>query len=1417
MTGQAAFYEVRQISLLFFAFLFLPASSTNRGVCYPDDSIQSSSNYQCQAFSYCRNQNRAINKGTMTLASCMDECDRINCESIQFDCNTDCFLLEEGCGQLIPTSCGSSVYHRVTTTTTTTTTRASNCFPGIPGMLGGEPGFQCASFSYCGNEHDAHKLGRMSLAACLAQCNEQANCRAVQYDCGTECWLLPSCETLLPDNWCGSSTYLKETTLTTTELGRCWPNNVTSMDDFRCTSGRYCAEQAFGTNYSDMSLEQCAALCQAKGCSYIQYDCNKACILLASCTPIPTDCGSSIYYRTANNLHYTAQPYGAGRYVVHSAACDSCTMQADCPWGTSPIGCEMIPPGRHGRVLEVTGQSCKARPSTSTDFGLAEVICSSQMETFSKYNRFSERNLCGDGAALACYCTQSQANCQQLPTSSFGEPARCALGQWALCWEGEESYTIKNVGYIALANSLSWCGWANLQQRDDADCRHVMQEHSDEHVGGCRSNECIDLADCVQKCEACNSCTGVLYFPREQGLDEYSNNMRCYMQRSNVTGSISAQGPTMNQPSVYVNSRNAGCSIDHSIKGIRFFRDSDCIDPVYPTSIADHNGHVLPSSWLKYPGAYQPCTHCSNIAFTARFDSATPVLCAVVHSTPGFEQGWELYAGTGDHPIATSKQGAAVTYNKVDFVAGSTVVFTGSLTVRYEGEFSTASLAVALAKLLLLPLHTVQLQRSRRLSTRRVQTLSERCDYSIQFLDSTGTLHKSVEATLKVLQSDPGQLNMPLLFNLQIAITDMTEMQREIIPSTSTTTTMTPLSFQLVRKHEWDESPDLASQVFTALGVSLAVVGGPVVLWKLYQFLRQGPQHHPKTSSGIIIGALRTTRCETEEDLQPLTPTAAQSLPSYWSTTGIEVDFSNPLDRRKLAFEELAYVKHEHLQQFQNLVNHTYKAIPTQDRLCPTGMHGKVRGGCPCVQPGGKPGLPTGFQVKRVIRVEDSDMFNRYIFRRDTIKATRGKCDAPGSSFLTHEAIDKFQGLKEIVASLDLELNEAYLWHGTQVRTGLQIAQEDFNMAFAGSGAGTMYGKGLYFSESCTKADEYSRDEPRGYYDSVRALLLCRVCMGQFYYTADRESSAIEKYLSGVSDSTLGDRASAVGTYREFVVYHPDQVYPEYLVLYERLHGTRPPEPPPKDMPFLLELPLYWKNVGKNPRIQEFREHWQVKQKITKLIYRMALHTSENMCPKVQRVKRVEDSVLWCKYMNWKKQLSQELSKRKIDRCKPPNELDGNPNSGHVLTGEIQAEHDGDEAISLENMVPGLNELLLWHGTSREAAAAIASDGFILNPSALHGRRFGNGVYLAEDLRKSMSYCKESEGVLHVLLCRAVCGEIFYTEKDRHVDAPDEAKAAKKQSVLANPGKVGPREYILFETAQVYPEYIVEFVTRMTE
>jgi len=569
------------------------------------------------------------------------------------------------------------------------------------------------------------------------------------------------------------------------------------------------------------------------------------------------------------------------------------------------------------------------------------------------------------------------------------------------------------------------------------------------------------------------------------------------------------------------------------------------------------------------------------------------------------------------------------------------------------------------------------------------------------------------------------------------------------------------------------------------------------------------------TSSGptaVVIGTKAKLRSDSKELVKPLDDMATKSLPKYW--TGFrESKEDAAIVRKDLSFDELMYVKHEDMQLFQELVNHTYRKITTQDRLCPTGKHDKTRGGCPCVQPGGDPGLPTGYQIKRVIRVEDSAIFTRYIARRDEIKRKRSSCEAPDPAIFTRDAMQASSSIRHVLCDVDDALNEVYLWHGTQVRTGLKIAQDDFKLSFAGSGAGTMYGRGLYFSESCTKADEYAMDEPGGHYDGVRGLLLCRVCIGKFHYTVDREPSAIKKYEDGECDSTIGDRAKAVNTYREIVVYNEDQVYPEYLVLYERLHKDEKPQLPPKDVPFLLELPLYWKNVGRNPYTEGFREHWRVKPKIRELIQRLADGScgKDGKAPKVIRAKRVEDSSLWCRYIDWKRSLFAHLQANGIAKCTPPNELDGNPASGHALTATILSEFHGDEAISVENMAVGLNETLLWHGTSKQAAEAIAEEGFEVKESGTHGRRFGHGVYLAEDLSKSLSYCKQAEKVKYVLLCRAVCGHMHYTEKHWHSDASKEASRLGKHCVLANPDRQGPREYIVLEEAHVYPEYIVEF------
>ncbi|CAE7364374.1 tank-1 [Symbiodinium natans] len=546
----------------------------------------------------------------------------------------------------------------------------------------------------------------------------------------------------------------------------------------------------------------------------------------------------------------------------------------------------------------------------------------------------------------------------------------------------------------------------------------------------------------------------------------------------------------------------------------------------------------------------------------------------------------------------------------------------------------------------------------------------------------------------------------------------------------------------------------------------------------------------------VVIGGPAKVRNFGSLQLVPLSEEAFSIVPGYWARSVGNLKNADSAEccyhsvpRDRLSFDELFYVSFENIQYFQALMDRTYRPIATQDRACPTKAHVKTPGGCPCVRPGGVPGLPTGFQVKRVIRVEDSEMFNRYITRREQIKM-RGSCAPPDPAFFTSEAMTD-GSMDSVLGELSTDLNEVYLWHGTQVRAGLRIAQDDFKMTFAGSGAGTMYGKGFYFCESCTKADEYAEDEPGGYYKGMRALLLCRICVGKFHYTLDREPTAIDHFHSGITDSTIGDRAKSVNTYREVAIYDADQVYPEYLVIYQRLFQGETIQPLQKELPFLLENPLYWTNEIKD------------------LIQRLADGSCSGELHQVNQVHRVEDSGLWCRYLRWKRRVSAGG-----EACVPPNELDGNPESGHVLTDKILADFHGDEAISVENMTPGLNEMLLWHGTSAEAAKAIATDGFLITSSFSHGRRFGHGVYLAEDLSKSLSYCKESDGIYYVLLCRATCGHIHYTEKKHALEAHVHAKSMGKTCVLANPDKKGPREYILFSADQVYPEYIVEFVPK---
>merc|ERR1712178_476569 len=126
-------------------------------------------------------------------------------------------------------------------------------------------------------------------------------------------------------------------------------------------------------------------------------------------------------------------------------------------------------------------------------------------------------------------------------------------------------------------------------------------------------------------------------------------------------------------------------------------------------------------------------------------------------------------------------------------------------------------------------------------------------------------------------------------------------------------------------------------------------------------------------------------------------------------------------------------------------------------------------------------------------------------------------------------------------AELDDSINEVWLFHGTKKAAAESITENDFKLDLAGSNAGTLFGSGIYLAEAASKADEYT--EPSK--DGIRCMLLCRATLGRAYYVDAVETDpddCMQQCLGGQYHSVLGDREKCRGTYREFVVFDPDQV-----------------------------------------------------------------------------------------------------------------------------------------------------------------------------------------------------------------------------------------------------------------------------------
>eukprot|EP00929_Paragymnodinium_shiwhaense_P075367 TRINITY_DN38528_c0_g1_i1.p1 TRINITY_DN38528_c0_g1~~TRINITY_DN38528_c0_g1_i1.p1 ORF type:complete len:1139 (+),score=306.19 TRINITY_DN38528_c0_g1_i1:82-3498(+) len=524
--------------------------------------------------------------------------------------------------------------------------------------------------------------------------------------------------------------------------------------------------------------------------------------------------------------------------------------------------------------------------------------------------------------------------------------------------------------------------------------------------------------------------------------------------------------------------------------------------------------------------------------------------------------------------------------------------------------------------------------------------------------------------------------------------------------------------------------------------------------------------------------------------------------PSYWTNKDAD------------EFDEMVYVDSKYYAAFNKLLKDAYFAKATQDRPCPKGVCGKTKGGCPCVQPGGDPGLPTEYLVRRVVRVENALMWARYVMKRDAIRLKRSQEAEAFKQFdppiMSAAAVS---ATSSVFSPLEADLNEAYLLHGTFVRAAVSIAKSNFSIDKAGSNVGTMYGAGAYLGEAITKADEYAKDEPGGYYDGVMAVLLCRTVMGKMYFTTQRDEEAGTKVKTGNYDGTIGDRSKSAGTFRELVVYDSDQIYPEYIVFYERAYAKSDRALLDKRLstPLYLEIPSYWTNCYKDLRASPFDERYNVatgpSQTLQKLVD-TCLETGGQKW-KIAEAWRVENSTTWHAYVAFKAKLRQKHGEA---GCQTAEKLYDASDAGQVLTTKCLQKEPFDRTLSVAQLEIALNEHYAWHATSKEACEKIASTNFKIERSeqATVGLRFGPGAYFAENLGKALSYSKDEAGKKYALLCRLACGEFYYTESMKEADVGQKAMAGGKDSILANPKQIGPREFVALEESQVYPEFILE-------
>lgn len=246
-----------------------------------------------------------------------------------------------------------------------------------------------------------------------------------------------------------------------------------------------------------------------------------------------------------------------------------------------------------------------------------------------------------------------------------------------------------------------------------------------------------------------------------------------------------------------------------------------------------------------------------------------------------------------------------------------------------------------------------------------------------------------------------------------------------------------------------------------------------------------------------------------------------KGLPDTW-------DVRVMLQTQGFRLLEKTELEAEMIEELQKIVDDSFLSKLTRDR----------RGNVPK-----RLVLTGGFEV------ENAQNWTEYVARRRAIAEEMARISP--APWKPDDIMTMMSPSISSLPEVDESVNEAWFFHGTSALGAEGITSEDFKLDLAGSNAGTLYGRGVYLAECCTKSDEYAGDNSV----TKRHLLLCRSVLGNIHYTDKAVNDAdalVQSCLNGPYHSVLGDRAKARGTYREFIVYDNEAVYPAYILEYRQ-------------------------------------------------------------------------------------------------------------------------------------------------------------------------------------------------------------------------------------------------------------------------